>query len=337
VRLRILWLRLRLLLLYRWRRGSLSARVPESVEPDPHAELPPPIDTGGVRRPPFGSQFGDPSETHTGSHSEGSNCTMAAAGMALDYQTDGRVPWRGGTCRHHQSDLEGGTDLYDAAEAFAGAGESLSIRSGRGWSGVVDALEERRGVILQGTGGLPGCGDYTGGHAIYVQPEANGSRWLKGDPECSGYEWAEASTLRAWAERLSSSVYYAVTSSKGSGSTTPPPSPVPPPCPPCPPESPRGPELRLVEGYAANLALDGSVADWVAYLGPPGPLLGGAWDGSTWAGDELASVALLLDDCDEFLAVWGRGSVPDPAAAARHAIDHPATWGSEGWRELLWR
>jgi hypothetical protein len=207
---RVALLRLRVLILYRWRRAWLSERVPLFEEPDARAPLPP-IDTGGAYRAPFRSQFGDHSEDHTSPHSEGVNCTMAAAAMALNHQTGGAVDKSGGHMRHAQGDNDGGTDLYDAADAFASYGEPLSIRSGQGWPKVRAALEEHRGVILQGTGGLAGCGDYSGGHAIYVAPEANGSRWLKGDPECSAYEWCESSALEAWAERLSSGVYFAVT------------------------------------------------------------------------------------------------------------------------------
>jgi hypothetical protein len=316
--LRIWRARLRLWLLYAWRRGSLSRRVPSRPEPDARAELPP-VDTGGAYRAGFGSQFGDPSESHTSPHSEGSNCTMASAGMALDHHTGGRLRKRGGDMRHRQSDNDSGTDLYDAAEAWAEYGESLSIRSGAGWSAVVDALEDGRGVILQGTGGVASCGDYTGGHAIYVAPESSGSRWLKGDPECSGYEWTEASALKGFATRLSSGVYFAVT--KAQSST--PPAPAPAPCPPCPDPAP------LIDAAAVNATeaeRDRSVGEWVAYLQAP-KVRGGIWDASTWADDCPAP-----DD-----GIWSVAlGFPDPVAAARHALATPPLWDSEAWRSLLW-
>jgi hypothetical protein len=211
LRWRVAFALLRIWLLYRWRRHSLGWHLPLEAEPDHRGGPLPRIDTGGIYRAPFGSQFGDPTESHTSPHSEGSNCTMAAAGMALAHETGGRLDKRAGDMRHKQGDSEGGTDLYDAAEAWAHYGHNLSIWSGRGWGAVTDALEAGRGVILQGTGGLAGCGDYTGGHAIYVAPERSGSRWLKGDPECTGYEWCEARDLEAFAERLSPGVMFAVT------------------------------------------------------------------------------------------------------------------------------
>jgi hypothetical protein len=333
-RLRVAWLLVKLWLWWRWRRRVAGARLPELEELDHRRELPP-IDTGGGRyRPTFRSQFGDSSESHTSPHSEGSNCTMASSGMALDYHTSGRIKRKGGDERHRQSDNEGGTDLYDAAEAWARDGQELKIKSGQGWGKVVEYLEAGRGVILQGTGGLAGCGDYTGGHAVYVSPERDGSRWLKGDPECSGWEWTEASKLEGFAERLSSGVYFAVTAAQ---SSTPPPEPVPPPAPVCPPVPDIGAELERAEGIAASLALDEEVGAWLGWLGPPGPLAGGVWSASSWAGAELASVAWLLDGCDDPSAVWGRGELLDPVAAAIAARDTAPEWGAEGWRALRWR
>jgi hypothetical protein len=244
--------------------------------------------------------------------------------MALDYHTGGRLRKRGGDMRHHQNDNDSGTDLYDAAQAWASYGESLSIRSGQGWGAVVNALDDGRGVILQGTGGLGPCGDYDGGHAIYIAPESSGSRWLKGDPECSGYEWTEGTTLKGFATRLSSGIYFAVT--KAYGSSTPPPTPPPADCPDCPPAPPVGPELERAEGLGASGALDASVTEWVEYLSAP-KLRGGLWDASTWAGD--------CPEPDD--AIWSVGlRLPDPVAAARHALATPPLWGAEAWRSLLW-
>lgn len=332
LRLRVAYLRLRVWLLYRWRRGSLSARVPDRIEPDSRGRLPP-VDTGGGYRAPFGSQFGDPSESHSSPHSEGSNCTMAAAGMAMAHQTGGRLNKRGGDMRHHQSDNESGTDLYDAAQAFASYGESLSIKSGQGWSAVVDCLEAGRGVILQGTGGLAGCGDYNGGHAIYVAPEASGSRWLKGDPECSGYEWAEAGTLKAWAQRLSSGVYFAAAKAAPTSTKPPdPPPPNPPPPPPCA-NVDTAPLIETATRSAVEAERDRSVGEWVGWLAAP--TAESTYDESCWAG---SGSVLALDDCADpgAEAIWGRGPVPDPVAAARHALTTIPLWDGEAWRSLLW-
>jgi hypothetical protein len=334
-RIRIAWLLLRIRILYGWRRSTLSERVPLEVEPDHRSELEP-IDTGGAYRATYRSQFGDASESHSSPHSEGSNCTMAAAAMALDHHTGGGIRRKPGEMRHAQSDDDGGTDLNDAAEAWARNGASLSIRSGSGWPKVVDALEEGRGVILQGTGGLAGCGDYTGGHAIYVAPEASGSRWLKGDPECSGWEWQEASSLRAFAERLASGVNFAVSSPSssggggGGGGGGGAPAPVIP-----TPVPDIGPELRRAEELATSLALDSEVGSWIRWIGSGQPIAAARWDGSTWSPSSRSSTSLV--DCADLPSLWGRGPVPDPIAAAEHARLTAATWDELAWRELVWR
>jgi len=310
-RYRVWLLRLRLVVWWKWRRKVAGLRVPDRIEPDGRGRLEP-IDTGGAYRAAFGSQFGDPSESHSSPHSEGSNCTMAAAGMALDHHTGGAKRKRGGDMRHHQGDDSGGTDLYDAADAWASYGESLSIRSGQGWGKVVSALNEGRGVILQGTGGIAGCGDYTGGHAIYVAPEKDGSRWLKGDPECSGYEWTEASKLEAFAERLSSSVYFAVTKAKSA-----PPAPVPVPCPECPDPVPVEPERSRAYELGREMALDGEVSAWLAWISYRGH---DAWEVTEWGCGHWAREAGAID----------------PLVSARLARDTWPAWEAGGWRALTW-
>lgn len=345
LRLRIARELLRLWLLYRWRRGELGLRLPVMAEPDRRGELPP-IDTGGAYRPTFRSQFGDSSESHTSPHSEGSNCTMSSAAMALQYH--GGPTRKGGDMRHAQGDQEGGTDLYDAAEAFARNGESLSIRSGQGWAAVVDALEAGRGVILQGTGGLTGCGDYTGGHAVYVNPERSGSRWLKGDPECSGFEWTEESSLKGFATRLSSSVYFAVTAARSSNATpepTPPPTPEPEPCPECPPPETHTPaeleELaRRSAAAAVTVAGDRLLEEWVDWMGEPRSAREDRWDVGGWGDGGELELALEDEEPDPCLepvpgARWARG-LPFPVGDALVASRTPGRWDATGWRRSTW-
>jgi hypothetical protein len=336
-RLRVAWILFRLWLWWGWRRKVAGHRFPLDPEPDRRHDLPP-IDTGGTYRPAYGSQFGDPSESHTTPHSEGSNCTMASAGMALEYHTGGRVKWRGGTCRHHQSDNDGGTDLYDAAECWARAGETLSIRSGQGWSAVQAALNDRRGVILQGTGGVKGCGNYTGGHAIYVQPEASGTRWLKGDPECSGWEWTEARDLEAFAERLSSGVYFAVTKSMSEPAPQPD-------CPDCPDppttlvNDPR-PDYRKAFDTGGQMARDDDVRTWVDWYGGSTLIVRSSWGSGQWQDGSVER--LVLEPCppdppDGPVTVWGRGPVPSPADLAKRAVETDPVWSTDAaWTGSLW-
>jgi hypothetical protein len=300
-------------------------------------------DTGGAFRAAWRQQDPavDPREPNGGESSSAgtnhgwANCTMTSGALAIAYQSPrgSMAPW-GGDLRHEQGDQTEGTDLYDLRTAWQqGWGETLNIRSGAGWSALVTAHEEGRAIVIQGSGNVPGSESFDGGHACAIAPETHADgRWLFGDPLASGWQWIEPAQIRSWAEHWQTSIAFA-TGEKPS-STPPPPSE--PECPDCPPETPRGPELERAEALGRSLALDAEVSAWIDYLGPDGPIASGAWDASTWAGGELASLAWLLDGCDDPSAVWGRGPIPDPAAAARHALDAVATWDREGWRALRW-
>jgi hypothetical protein len=303
------------------------------------------VPLAGTYRPAFRSQFGDSSESHTSPHSEGSNCTMAAAAMGLDYHTTGGDKRGPGNMRHAQGDQDGGTDLYDAAEAWAHYGESLSIRSGQGWAKVLEALRAGRGVILQGTGGVASCGDYTGGHAIYVAPEASGSRWLKGDPECSGWEWTEALDLERFAERLSSGVYFAVTADRTSSTPAPvPPTPAPEPCPPA--EEHTDAELaelaRRSAARALVVAADELVGVWLDWLRAPSASPSDRWEQCSWSDPaELLELALGDEEPDPCLEPapagrWARG-LPFPVGDALEAMLAPARWDATDWRQSTWQ
>jgi hypothetical protein len=136
---------------------------------------------------------------------------MSAGAMAFAYEeNDADGPW-GGHMRHNQDDMSGGTDLNDLKTAWSRyGGKSLTIKSGTGWDDVVNAHHEGRAIVIQGEGDCPGSGDFTGAHACVIAPENNGSKWLWGDPDTSGWQWVEPEAIKAWAERLSSSVCFAV-------------------------------------------------------------------------------------------------------------------------------
>lgn len=299
----------------------------------------PELDTGGAFRAAWREQDPavDPKEPYgsesssTGSDHGWANCTMTAGALAIAYQQPrgDLAPW-GGDMRHRQGDLSGGTDLYDLRDAWAEYGEELKIKSGSGWAALVDAHGAGRAVVVQGTGNVPGSESFDGGHACAIAPETHSDgRWLFGDPLASGWQWVKPADIRSWAERWQSSIAFAV-------GEAPPAEPV--------PQEPTastcalpGPELARASALAYELALDESVGLWVDYLGPVGPVAGGVWDVSIWVGAHESSIAWLLEGCDDPSAVWGRGPVPDPAAAARHALDTPPTWDALAWRALLWR
>jgi hypothetical protein len=139
------------------------------------------------------------------------NCTMTSGAMALDYQTKGAKQLWGGDLRHAQSDLSGGTDLSDLKQAWARKGQTLLIRSGQGWAGVIASLREGRAVVIQGTGDTPGSGTYKGPHAAIWLPDR---AW--GDPLANKWQRVDNGDIRRWAERLNSRIQFAVTRARPS-------------------------------------------------------------------------------------------------------------------------
>lgn len=176
-------------------------------------------DTGGVFRPDWREQdpAKDPREPLGGESSAAgtdhgwSNCTMTSAALALAYELgDASGPW-GGDMRHNQGDMSGGTDLYDARQAWAAYGKTLTIRNGAGWSEVEEAHAEGRPIVIQGEGNVPGSEAFDGGHACVIGTETNSAGlWLFGDPLASGWQWASSRDVREWAQALDYDVFFAV-------------------------------------------------------------------------------------------------------------------------------
>lgn len=168
------------------------------------------------RLPIFRPQRKDPVEIHA--DHENNNCVMTSGAMGLDYHTGGRLQVWGGDLRHRQTDQVKGTDLNDLATAWKSYGETLDIRTGKGWSGVVAALDEGRCVILLGdSGDLPAsCAQSQDtAHAILIHPDrdATGKRRYA-DPWCSppGWKWATDAALKRYAAPLG--VQFAVTAAQ---------------------------------------------------------------------------------------------------------------------------
>lgn len=300
----------------------------------------PPIDTGGAFRAAWRQQdpSKDPKEPNgsesssTGNDHGWSNCTMTAGALALAYQQPrgSLAPW-GGDLRHRQGDLSGGTDLYDLRDAWETYGESLSIKSGQGWSAVVDCHDDGRAIVIQGTGNVPGSESFDGGHACCIAPETHSDGdWLFGDPLASGWQWVSPSSIRSWAERWQSSIAFAA----GEKPPSDPPTPTPVPCPPIPPETPRGPEIDRAYDLGVVAGQDASVSVWMSWIGAP---KGGAWDAVGW-GPFVPSNLDDLDDCGGGVAggVWGRGPLPDPVASAILAGSTPGAWSGSGWTASTW-
>jgi len=343
---------------------------PGEVLPDHSVEVVE-LDTGGGFRAAYRMQdpAKDPREPGGGeSSSRGndhgwSNCTMSSGAMALAYQQPrgSKAPW-GGDLRHRQSDLEGGTDLNDVKQAWADYGETLSIRSGQGWSEVVDCHKEGRAIVIQGEGNVPGSESFDGGHGCVIAPETHSSGdWLFGDPLASGWQWVSVSSIRSWAERWQTSIAFAVgekppddpdPEEPGGGGE------------PAPDSTPYGPndlERARTSGDAAGYRRgrqagrvevgDEAVGSWLDWLRAPAPGSADVWDGGAWSPvdvpelDELArALADEVDPCVDpeppvvlAAALWSRGRVLSPVSDAYAAEHELAVWGEVGWRERVWR
>jgi len=335
-------------LLPRWLAIALRIRrlSPGRRRPN-HRVVVPELDTGGGFRASWREQdpAKDPKEPNgsesssTGTDHGWSNCTMTAGALAIAYQQPrGSVaPW-GGDMRHRQSDLSGGTDLFDLRTSWDTYGEVLTIKSGAGWSAVKTAHNEGRAIVIQGSGNVPGSESFDGGHACCIAPETHSDgRWLFGDPLASGWQWVKPGDIETWAERWQSSVAFAV------GEKPPPPPTPEPECPDCPPlphvivTPPPGPELARAEGIAAALALDEEVGAWLVWLAAGEPV--DTWDVGLWGPIEPTLDELLeAGPCVEGAAAcWARAPLLDPIASARAAMTTAAVWDALAWRGLLWR
>lgn len=159
--------------------------------------------------PRFVPQIGDPTTTR-----DGFICTMSSGAMVLDYHTRGSLQLWGGELERHQNQHTGGTDLNDLALAWSYYHQVLTIQSGFGWVAVKKALAEGRAVVLQGdydrfTGANSCQKGFGDPHAIALIP--SDTAWaLVGDPLCKAFKVIPETTVRAYAEKLNSRVYFAV-------------------------------------------------------------------------------------------------------------------------------
>ena len=303
-------------------------------------------DTGGAFRAAWRMQdpAKDPREPGGGESSSAgndhgwSNCSMASGALALAYQQPrgSLAPW-GGDLRHSgQPDMSGGTDLYDVRDAWKEYGETLTIRSGAGWSAVKTAHSEGRAIVIQGTGNVPGSESFDGGHACCIAPETHSDgRWLFGDPLADGWQWIEPSAIESWAERWQSSVAFAVgekpPADTGSGGA---PLPTPPPCPECPDPAD---QVAYYSDLAVAMDDDADVAAWIEWLHAGPPASTDVWDAGTWSPADPSLAILTAAGCGGLGgARWSRGPLPDPVASAYRALTVPATWDGSSWRGGLW-
>jgi len=175
----------------------------------PHRKQDPSVDP----REPYGSD-----SSGTGNDHGWSNCTMASAAMAMAGATEGKALMWGGDMRHRQSDMTGGTDLYDAREAFNNNGESLYVHTGAGWNAMLADYDEGRYLIVQGEGNLPGAATFDGAHACVISPERRSNDdFLFGDPLANGWQWVTRSSVKSWMNAFHSGYAWAATDAVSEG------------------------------------------------------------------------------------------------------------------------
>lgn len=158
-------------------------------------------------RPTFRPQLGDPTTTL-----DGYLCTMESGAMCLDFTSGGDIKVWGGDlaryCGKTPDEIRAhGTNLLDLTRAFAQYGQTLVNRTRETWADAEADLAAGRMLVLQGWRAEVPYADRCGhgfamAHAIAVLPERSGTKWLQGDPLCSGFTWIEGSILRAFAETL---------------------------------------------------------------------------------------------------------------------------------------
>lgn len=158
------------------------------------------LPAGDVYRPAHVRQLG------WGSAFDGLNCTMASACIALDRHTEGAKTSNPPLMRSFQSDQVGGTDLNDAADAWAaGYGETLTVNT-VSWATFVSQINAGRGAIVQGDyqeipDAYSGQPSFDGPHAIYVNEfNSDVSKALVYDPLRSSAYWLPSTYLRNYAE-----------------------------------------------------------------------------------------------------------------------------------------
>jgi hypothetical protein len=340
-----------------WRRILVMLAIrrltPGDHEPRPSVSvwLEDPDDTGGsFYRPSHRMQDPaiDPREPYggesssTGSDHGWSGCTMSAGADALALHTGGEIaPW-GGDLRHRQGDLSGGTDLVDLRDAWRTYGEELTIRSGAGWTAVVDAHDELRPIVIQGSGNVPGADSFAGGHACVISPEPKADgQWLFGDPLVSGWQWIPPAEIRTWAQHWQSSIAFAVGAPMSAPAPEPP---APAPCPPAEEHTPAELEelARRSSSTALAIAADLEVGAWLEWLRAPRSGPADVWDVGGWADPDEVLEAVLEDDepdpCYQPAtpAAWARGLL-FPVDDALAALTSPALWDGSGWRASTWQ
>jgi hypothetical protein len=154
----------------------------------------------------------------------GWNCGAYSMAMAIDKATGGAVQVTGHTIRHLTGERwNTGLSLPEIIVAANKLRVPVTDRSGERWNGLLAALRQGRGVILQGDYDvipdyLSGQPSFDGRHAIYINHIGSTDRLYVMDPlRERGPLWMDQSLIRRFAEKLSRargvypSIYFAAT------------------------------------------------------------------------------------------------------------------------------
>lgn len=110
-----------------------------------------------------------------------------------------------------------GWSIADLDRAMAKLLVPFTNRSGTGWAGVLTHRRAGRYLVVQGDsdrfGNATCSGAYDGDHAIGVHPDTKTDPdgtiwWWINDPICPAGRWERDTVIRAYAEKLSRSIYF---------------------------------------------------------------------------------------------------------------------------------
>jgi hypothetical protein len=148
-------------------------------------------------------------------------CTWTSAANGADASTGGRIDYtpdqvlRLVPASEETNPQTPGWSLGDVDKAMAKIGVPFEVRSGGGWSAVLEALADNLYVVLQGDSDVFSnsicSGAFDGDHCIGLHPKRNAAGQQRGnDPICFGARYYGRSVLERYAEKFRASVSFGV-------------------------------------------------------------------------------------------------------------------------------
>ncbi len=149
-----------------------------------------------------------------------SNCTPASVANGINAVTGGRVKRTGAQIRRLVPRSEEtnptlpGWSLEDAKLALSRLYPPmpLTIRTGRGWSALMNDLDAGNYLLVQGDEDVfkTGCAStFDGPHCIGLHPAIEGIKAYNNNPLCPTGGFVDLSLVRAYAMKLNPTIFYA--------------------------------------------------------------------------------------------------------------------------------